>query len=1292
MSENDKAAAAAAAGVTPVCAIGASAGGVEALQAFFDALATNLGFAYVVVVHLAPDIPSHLAEVLAPRTAMPVRAVDATTTLAPDQVYVIPPDRELAIDGDALTAEPFAEPRGKRTPIDHFFRSVAAARGDGVAIVLSGADTDGTIGARAVKQAGGLVFVQAPDDASHPTMPRSVLATGVADTVAAAADLARRLGRLGERRPVDAALAETGDENALPRILALLRRRTGHDFAGYKTATLMRRVARRMQVTHRGTVADYAAYLEADADEARALFDDLTISVTTFFRDADAFRTVQTRALPAVIEQLGDGEELRVWIVGCATGEEAYSLAIAALEELHRRRSAPQVQIFATDIDERALAVAREGRYPKAIEADVPAELLRRYFTADGDVYQVKPEVRDLVLFAAHSVVRDPPFLRLDLISCRNLLIYLDRELQRQLQELFHYALKPGGYLFLGSAETVDGDDRFELTDRDARLYRARPKSDRALPELPRWPAASQPDLRVPAVRSPRARGERSLGAEHLDALEREAPPSLLVDDHCAILHLSRSAGRFLMPAGGPFTADATVLVRPELQTDLRRALNRAFEHGEPTLTPPVAVAFDGTARRATLHVAPTTGPGDGARRALVLFLDGGPVEVGEPDTGDGAAAVRHLRAELDDTQERLQTSRQEHYDTVQELRAANEELHSINEEYRSTSEELETSKEELQSMNEELQTVNAELRAKLDDVAAANSDLQNLIQATDIGTLFLDTGLRIRLFTPKVAEIFNVTQSDVGRAITDFTHDLVDHDLEREATKVLRDLAPVEEDVATTDGRGLRLRMRPYRTVDDKIDGLVLTFFDVTDQREATARLEESEAKYRALFESMTEGLVFADIVRDAAGDPVDVHYVESNPAVRRLLGRDIRGKRVRELDPDFEPYWWEIPGRVAETGEPERHELYAAPLGRWYDIFVWKPAPDVDRVAILFIDVTERRHAEETLRQTRDLLTRAAAAAGFGWATCDLATGRAQWDERARALIGLDAAATSLDDWLARVHPDDRAEVEAAFERCARTGEVFDLVYRVVHPDGAIRRVQATGVFPPGGDGGGRRGRASALLRDVTADERAAQDQRDRVAELGRRIAGVLPAVQGLADRAQRVAGDGAAFKAALDRRLQALAAVQDLLVRHDGGPVPLAALAGAVRATFDLDQGERVVIDGPAAALAPDAAVTAALILHELGADAVAHGALATPEGGVALGWRVAAADGVTADGATADGATAVTLDWVERGAAAAAPERLERLRAALESGFAGCRVDAEPRPDGAVVAVTLAADGN
>ena len=689
MNQNEDAARAAVPGAVPVCAIGASAGGVEALQSLFAALPADLGLAYVVVVHLAPDHPSQLGEILAARTPMPVHQLDrVTTTLRPDQVYVIAPDRELAIADDQVSARPFAEPRGRRAPIDLFFRSVAAARGDGLAVVLSGAGTDGTLGARAITEAGGVVLVQEPREALYPTMPSSALATGVADFVGPVAELAARIAELVRGERTVPALRAAGAEDDLRRIVGILRLRTGHDFSNYKPATLLRRASRRMQVTRRRSLAEYADHLQETPAEAQALFADLLISVTMFFRDPAAFRLLGERAVPALFDGRDPDGELRAWVVGCATGEEAYSVAILLLEEMGRRGISVPVQVFATDLDERALAVAREGRYPKTIEADVPDDLLRRFFNADGEYYVVKKEVRDLVLFANHSALRDPPFLRLDLVTCRNLLIYLERGLQRQLAGLFHYALKPEGYLFLGSAESVDAPELFEVVDREARLYRAKPKAGALLPAMPQLPGERYPMPRAarPARAAPSA--ERPSTADHLEALERQAPPSVLVDERHQLLHLSPAAGRFLLPAPGPFSAELASLVRPELRVDLRTALHRAFERREATVTPPLAVAFNGAARRVVLHVAPTPVAPGGRPRALVFFLDGGAVAepsapLGDDDAADAepSAAVRHLRAELAAAQERLQASRDDHQETVQELRAANEELQSINEE-----------------------------------------------------------------------------------------------------------------------------------------------------------------------------------------------------------------------------------------------------------------------------------------------------------------------------------------------------------------------------------------------------------------------------------------------------------------------------------------------------------------------------------------------------------------------------------------------------------------------------------
>lgn len=839
---------------TPVCGIGASAGGVSALRELFGQIDPALGIAYVVVVHLAPDHPSQLASILRERTSMPVSEVSESADLEADHVYVISPDRELVITGNHLTARPFTVPRGHRAPIDLFFRSLAAGRGDGLAVVLSGAGSDGAVGVRAVKEGGGVIFVQEPSEADYPVMPQSAIATGVADFVAPIAVLVQRMGEVARSK---AALARSGvaeNDDHLRQIVAFLRMRTGHDFSSYKKATVTRRVARRMQVTRRESLQTYAEYLRETPEEAVELFNDLLISVTMFFRDAQAFEALGEQVVGPILDDAEASEEVRVWVAGCATGEEAYSLAIVFLEELARRKMRTRLQIFATDLDEGALATAREGRYPASIEADVSEERLTRYFLHDGTHFRVRKEVRDVVLFATHSALKDPPFMRLNLISCRNLLIYLDRDLQRQLLAMFHYGLCPNGFLFLGSAESIDlVPNLYRTIDRDARIFKVKPVSHRSMPFLAQLPREHH--LPLPTVRATRVPDtEGSLISAHATSLERYAPPSVLVDEDHNVLHLSDSVGRFLLPSKGILNADVVSLVRPELRHDLSSALHNALDRGEPTLTLPVSVAFETTKRRVQAHVVPIADDERSAKRALVYFLDGGPISQAESDdVGDPEAPdlVRRLHEELRHAQERLGASRREHDNALHELRAANEELQSINEEYRSTSEELETSKEELQSINEELQTVNAELKTKLESISSAHSDLQNLIVATDIGTLFLDPELRIKLFTPAVARLFNIHDSDVGRAITDFTHNLDYAEIVNDAAALIRDLAPIEREISTKEGRWLMMRMRPYRTIDDRIDGIVVSFVDVSARRSAETRLRESEARLKSVLEA---------------------------------------------------------------------------------------------------------------------------------------------------------------------------------------------------------------------------------------------------------------------------------------------------------------------------------------------------------------------------------------------------------------------------------------------------------
>lgn len=843
----------------PICAIGASAGGVQALKEFFRHVPDDLGLCYVVIIHLAPDHPSTLSEILGSVTRMTVRQVGDTRPLEPDCVYVIPPDRELHLDDHTVAARPFTDARGAQAPIDVFFRSVAAVRGDGVAVILSGGGSDGARGVKAMKEAGGVIFVQEPSDAEFAMMPRSALAEGVADVVAPIPRLVERLVELVQSKDAVRSLSGERADRLVQRIVGFLRARTGHDFGSYKRATVMRRIARRMQVSGAASVGAYSDYLIDNPEEAQELFRDLLISVTSFFRDPGAYEVLERQAIGHVFENAAE-EGIRAWVAGCATGEEAYSLAILLLEEAARRRVQVPIQIFATDLDEGALATAREGRYGARIEADVSPERLRRFFAREGAHYRVRKEVRDIVLFATHSVIREPPFMRLDLIFCRNLLIYMERQLQREVCALFAYGLKPQGYLFLGSAETADGvPDLFAPVDREARLYRATTGAARRVPLSARMPAEHRPLGREPPVQGRREERNRTIGASHVAALERAAPPSMLVDRAGQALHLSPNAARFLLPAAGPVTGDAAEMVRPELRLDLRTALRRALDQGEATLSLPVPVLLEGALRRVVMQVAPVLAPGDEApAQALVVFLDGGLAPGREAVAGHGAGhgEARRLREELDTAQSRLAASRSEHEASIQELRVANEELQSINEEYRSTAEELETSKEELQSMNEELRTLNAELKIKLETIGAAHSDLENIIAATDIGTLFLDRKMRIRLFTPRVAGLFNVTDADIGRSITDFTHRLDDRDLARDAERVVRDLVPVEREVGTDDGRRLTMRLHPYRTVDDRIEGVVVTFVDVTAQGEAADRLRDSEARLRALTAATTDAI----------------------------------------------------------------------------------------------------------------------------------------------------------------------------------------------------------------------------------------------------------------------------------------------------------------------------------------------------------------------------------------------------------------------------------------------------
>jgi two-component system, chemotaxis family, CheB/CheR fusion protein len=835
-----------------IVAMGASAGGIHALQAFFRQIPVQTGAAYVVVVHLDPQHRSELPRILAGCTQMPVVQVEENEKIRADRVYVIPPDRRLQLVDHEISATKFEEPHGQRAPIDQFFRSVAEKLGDGFAVILSGAGSDGAMGARAVKESGGIILVQEPNESEYSSMPRSAIATGVADFVLPVRDLADRLAELIRIKQSSPPTEEPSvDEEQLRRILAHLRVRTGHDFSKYKRSTVVRRVARRMQVTRTEDLNEYYDVLRESPEEAQALLGDLLITVTTFFRDSEAFDALKTLVMPSLFDGKDPSETIRIWVPGCATGEEAYSVAMLVLEEASRREFRPSLQVFGSDLDARALGLAREGRYPASIEPDVSEERLRRFFNREGDGYRVRQDLRDVVLFSVHDMLKDPPFSRVDLISCRNVLIYLDRELQEQVNGTFHYALAPGGFLLLGASETADNPPGlFRSVDRNARIYQstARPGDrPRLLPRL-----LGPVGIRAYATQAGHAVSPSTALSEaalHRRIIEKVAPPSVLVDEAQRVVHLSETAGRYILPAGGPLSGDVVDLVRPELRFELRSALHRVFEQNEPSLSLPILVRFNGNPHRVHLLAKPGERTDTGEpRHALVMFIEGEavPEALLRPDRQPSDETVRRLTQELELTQVRLRTVREESEAANEELRAANEELQSINEEYRSTSEELETSKEELQSINEELQTVNSELKLKLEAISRAHSDLQNLMAATDFGTLFLDSGLRIKRFTDRVTDLFSVTTADEGRPITDFAHQLDYTDMINDIRSVLANLVPIRREIRSRSNRWYDVRLRPYRTVDNRIDGVVITFVDVTDRREVEEALRNSERQLR--------------------------------------------------------------------------------------------------------------------------------------------------------------------------------------------------------------------------------------------------------------------------------------------------------------------------------------------------------------------------------------------------------------------------------------------------------------
>jgi two-component system CheB/CheR fusion protein len=841
----------------PIVGIGASAGGLEAIELFLKNVPPDSGMAYIVVQHLDPNHESIMPELIQRVTSMTVVQAEDRARVMPNCVYAIPPNKDISILRGVLHLFDFPSPRGLRMPIDFFFRTLADDRAElAVGVILSGTGTDGTLGLRAIKGKNGIAFVQDPATAKFDGMPRSAIDDGLADIVASPEALPRLIA---EHHIHASSLAAPGEglaedpQGAMEKIIIILRSRTGNDFSLYKKSTLHRRVERRMGIHRIASIAAYQRFLQENPQELDILFKELLIGVTSFFRDPEAWDALRDKVLRPLLESAPRDAPLRAWVAGCSTGEEAYSLAIAYKELLDAEplRSQRGMQIFATDLDKDAIEKARQGFYPANAAADLTPERLQRYFLPENGGFRVRKDIREMVIFAPQNLVMDPPFTKLDIACCRNLLIYLSAELQKKLLPMLHYALNPDGFLFLGNSESIGTfSDLFSILDAKARLYRRVDAADGKKGfDIHAAPLARRV---VPAGQS-QAKAESSVQRLADDVLlQNFAPAAALVNVEGDIVYISGRTGKYLEPAAGKADWNILAMARKGLRLKLEGAFLKALAKPDRVILRGIEV--EGGSAYVDLTAQCLQEPEALRGMVMLAFAEASPPESPKPPASASPSDSRAngLESEIEEAREELRDLREGIQVSQEELRSANEELQSTNEELQSTIEELMTSKEEMQSLNEELQTVNNELQAKVDQLVGSSNDMKNLLDSTGIATLFLDEKLLVRRFTTQTASLTRLISADVGRPITDIASDLLYPDLAADAAGVLRTLAPIEREVLSRDGKWFCVRVMPYRTGETAVDGVVITYSDISRMKLLEAELAESS---RRLAESAAMG-----------------------------------------------------------------------------------------------------------------------------------------------------------------------------------------------------------------------------------------------------------------------------------------------------------------------------------------------------------------------------------------------------------------------------------------------------
>ncbi len=1288
----------------PVIGIGASAGGLEAIKDLLSATPVDTGACFVFVQHLDPGHKSMLTELLSRCTEMPVRQAEHGMDIEANTVVIIRPNTTLTIHNGALHVEQPAPPRTHRTPIDTFFQSLAADQGDrAIAIVLSGTGSDGTQGLKTVKETGGFTLIQDPRTAKYDSMPRNAEATGLVDQVLSPAEIPACLVEYLEhvrdeagQGALDQSRREVREEIA--KICGLLKVATGHNFRGYKEPTFLRRVQRRMQVLRLASIVEYEKRLRSDPKELRQLFRELLVSVTGFFRDAKAFDALDREVLAKLIERKEDGDAVRVWVAGCATGEEAYSIAMSLKDRIDRSGKSLRVQVFATDIDETALEVARRARYPDSISAYVPEPFTKRFFRVVGGEYQVSEEIRQFCIFSTQSLIKDPPFGRLDLISCRNVLIYLKSELQHRVIPVFHYALRSDAFLFLGPSESLSRHTNlFHIVDKKWRIFQRRETLDRPQIQFPLIELVAGADERKDgggAESAGKAKREALVSVAERAMLEELGPAFAIITESRELIYTGGRVEPYLqLPRGTP-SLEILNMVHESLRMDVRALLHRAITEQNEVVRDNVSIERPDGRHRLRLKCRPLGQDRNAPHNYLVVFYDLGPALADVPFASDGVDAtgqVVALETELRTTKEYLQTTTEELESSNEELKSANEELMSMNEELQSSNEELETSKEELQSVNEELETVNAELASKVEELGRSNADLQNLLESTQIATLFLDRGMRVRSFTPVAKEVFHLIESDLGRTISDITARVEDVDLSAEAEQVFRTLAPVERELKVRDGDAIfMMRILPYRTVGEVIDGVVATFVNVTRLKKAQAeidslnhRLNSKVNDLQAVLELAPIGIAFAD---DPACSQIEVNRygasIMHSPRKARPAGDPAAGYRIMRDGNEMAAE--DLPLQVAwRTGQPVKD--FRATLvranGEGFELLM-SAAPILDddgtvrRVVGVYDDVSglvSAQAAAETRAAQQDFVATIGSRSLRGVTGDELPTMMAKEVARligaefARFLIYQPEQTNFRVSSAFGLEPEDGAVVSAdqhslgGYTLCADAPVIIENMAEEKRftIDAHLRDAGAkSGIAVVIGDPKHACGVIDAYTRTshrFSADDIkflqsvgnviAATLQRDAwlghqqllMNELRHRVKNLLATVQAIASLSFRQKLSSPEIVKSFIARLNALARAHDLQFRSNWKEVAFAELIQRQTEPYD-STGTRIELHGRSdVRLPPELAIDMAMAIHELATNAAKHGALSKQGGKVDVTWRTE----LRGD------EEVIVLDWAESG---------------------------------------------